>query len=72
VNTGSVGRPKDGDWRAGYTLVSFDQQAVAIELVRVEYDLDRAVQGLLSSDLPDDFAEYLQTGGKSVSAGKEA
>jgi predicted phosphodiesterase len=72
VNTGSVGRPKDGDWRAGYTLVSFDDQAVAVEHIRVEYDIERAMQAILSSELPDDFAEYLQTGGKSVSAGTEA
>jgi predicted phosphodiesterase len=72
VNTGSVGRPKDGDRRAGYTLVTFDQQTVAVEHVRVEYDLDRAVQGIRSSELPDEFAEYLQTGGKPVSAGKGA
>ena len=67
VNTGSVGRPKDGDWRAGYALVSFDQRTVAVEHIRVEYDVDRAVQAILSGELPDDFAEYLQTGGKPVS-----
>ena len=72
VNTGSLGRPKDGDWRAGYTLVSFEDVAVAVEHVRVEYDVERAMKGILSSDLPDDFAKYLQTGGKPVSAGKEA
>lgn len=72
VNTGSVGRPKDGDWRAAYTLVSFDDQAVAVEHIRVEYDIERSMQAILSSDLPDDFAEYLQTGGKPVSAGTEA
>jgi predicted phosphodiesterase len=25
VNTGSVGRPKDGDWRAGYVLLTVDE-----------------------------------------------
>jgi predicted phosphodiesterase len=72
VNTGSAGRPKDGDWRAGYTLVRFDDQAVAVEQIRVEYDVERAMQAIRSSELPDDFAEYLQTGGKPVSARTEA
>jgi hypothetical protein len=35
-----------------------------VEFVRVEYDLERAMDGIRRSDLPDDFAEYLRTGGK--------
>jgi len=65
VNTGSVGRPKDGDWRAGYVLLEVGD-ATRVELVRVGYDIDAAVRGILSSDLPHDFAEYLRTGGKPV------
>jgi diadenosine tetraphosphatase ApaH/serine/threonine PP2A family protein phosphatase len=67
VNTGSVGRPKDGDWRAGYVLVDMGATPVGVEFVRVEYDLDRAVRGILESDLPPDFAEYLRTGGRPQS-----
>jgi predicted phosphodiesterase len=68
VNTGSVGRPKDGDWRAGYVVLSVDGARVDAELVRVEYDLERAMDGIRRSDLPDDFAEYLRTGGKPAAA----
>lgn len=63
LNTGSVGRPKDGDWRAGYVLVEMDGEAVDVEFARVEYDLDRATAAIRDSELPDDFAEYLATGG---------
>ena len=63
VNAGSVGRPKDGDWRAGYVLLDAGGDAVTVELVRVEYDIDEAMRGIRASDLPDDFAEYLRTGG---------
>ena len=35
-----------------------------MEFVRVEYDLERAMEGIRTRDLPDDFAEYLRTGGK--------
>jgi predicted phosphodiesterase len=63
ANTGSVGRPKDGDWRAGYALVTIDGEGASVEFVRVEYDLERAMAGIRASDLPDDFAEYLRTGG---------
>lgn len=63
VNTGSVGRPKDGDWRAGYAVVSMDGHDVDVAFVRVEYDLARATAAIRESALPDDFAEYLETGG---------
>jgi predicted phosphodiesterase len=63
VNTGSVGRPKDGDWRAGYVVLDVGGDAVSVELVRVEYDVERAMGGIRESDLPDDFADYLRTGG---------
>jgi predicted phosphodiesterase len=64
VNTGSVGRPKDGDWRAGYTLLTMEGADVSVEFVRVEYDVERAMAGIRASGLPDDFAEYLRTGGR--------
>jgi diadenosine tetraphosphatase ApaH/serine/threonine PP2A family protein phosphatase len=63
LNTGSVGRPKDGDWRAGYVLLEVARGRVSVEFRRVEYDLDEAVRGIRASDLPDDFAEFLRTGG---------
>jgi len=62
VNTGSVGRPKDGDWRAGFVLLDIDT-VPRVELVRVEYDIDEAMRGIRESELPTDFAEYLRTGG---------
>jgi predicted phosphodiesterase len=65
VNTGSVGRPKDGDWRAGYAVLELGEGPVSVEFIRVEYDLERAMRGIRESDLPDDFAEYLRTGGRS-------
>ena len=63
VNTGSVGRPKDGDWRAGYVVVEVDGEDVSVEFVRVEYDLERTAAAIRESELPDEFAEYLETGG---------
>ena len=68
VNTGSVGRPKDGDWRAGYVLLEAGPGPVHAEVVRVAYDVDRAARGILESELPDAFADYLRTGGRPASA----
>jgi predicted phosphodiesterase len=68
VNTGSVGRPKDGDWRAGYVLLEVGGDTSTVEFIRVEYDVERAMGGIRESDLPDDFADHLRTGGK-ITAG---
>lgn len=62
MNTGSVGRPKDRDWRAGYSIVAFGS-SVEVHHARCEYDIDRTMAGIRSSDLPDFFADYLRTGG---------
>lgn len=64
VNTGSVGRPKDGDPRAGYVSLELGRADVAVRIVRVEYDIERAVSAILDSTLPHDLAEFLRTGGK--------
>ena len=71
VNTGSVGRPKDGDWRAGYVVLDVDKSAVQVEFIRVAYDVDATVRAIRASDLPDDFADYLRAGGKLAPAASE-
>jgi predicted phosphodiesterase len=64
VNTGSVGRPKDGDARAGYVLVTVQSTHVDTEMIRVDYDVARAVAAIRESELPNEFADYLATGGR--------
>jgi predicted phosphodiesterase len=66
INAGSVGRPKDGDWRAGYVLVDIGEGRVRVEFVRVGYDVERAVRGIYDSELPDALAEYLRRGGAAA------
>ena len=68
INTGSVGRPKDGDWRAGYVLLTVGDGPVQVEFIRVEYDIERAVAGVRAAGLPDDFVEFLRTGGKPAAS----
>lgn len=63
VNTGSVGRPQDGDWRAGYCVLTIDESSVRPEQIRVDYDVETACARLLATGLPEYFAEYLRTGG---------
>jgi predicted phosphodiesterase len=65
VNTGSVGRPKDGDWRVVYVVLDVSESGVNVEFRRVAYDVECAATSILASTLPSEFAEYLRSGGKS-------
>lgn len=64
VNAGSVGRPKDGDPRTGYVQIRISTKDVEVEFVRIPYDVQAAMRGILDSTLPDEFAEFLRTGGR--------
>ena len=64
INTGSVGRPKDGDWRAGYVLLSASENRIIAEIVRVEYDVEQAAREVAEAGLPEEFAEFLRSGGQ--------
>ncbi len=63
INTGSVGRPKDGDWRAGYVRLELGRADARVEFVRVAYDVEAAARGVIEAGLPEEFAEFLRTGG---------
>lgn len=72
VNTGSVGRPRDGDWRAGYVVLEVERGATTIDFVRVVYDLEGAERGIRENDLPHEFADYLHTGGQPSGSSQSA
>jgi diadenosine tetraphosphatase ApaH/serine/threonine PP2A family protein phosphatase len=69
VNTGSVGRPKDGDWRAGYVRLDLGAGEPAVEVVRVAYDVDATIAGVRAAGLPEEFADFLRTGGRPSAGG---
>ena len=60
INCGSVGQPRDGDWRAAYVLYSPEHQTV--ELRRVEYDIATAQAKILEAGLPKRLADRLALG----------
>lgn len=64
INTGSVGKPKDGDPRAGYVLLRLGRRN-RVEFRRIEYDVDAAAQAIRDSSLPGEFALDLESGGRT-------
>jgi putative phosphoesterase len=62
INTGSVGRPDDGDPRACYALLELAPGQLAVEHRRLEYDVARAVEEIRTRGLPAEFAQMLIQG----------
>ncbi|TCZ72797.1 metallophosphoesterase family protein [Flaviaesturariibacter aridisoli] len=63
VNTGSVGKPKDGDPRGCFVLLTIDRTStVQVEFIRFEYDVEKAAQAIEESPLPGAYAEKLRKG----------
>jgi diadenosine tetraphosphatase ApaH/serine/threonine PP2A family protein phosphatase len=60
VNAGSVGQPRDGEWRAAYCVYHID--SAVIELRRVKYDLVTAQKKIIEAGLPRLLAERLAIG----------
>jgi putative phosphoesterase len=67
VNTGSVGKPKDGDPRGCYVLATlnensspFESNSIQFEFRRFEYDIEEAAKMLEESLLPSELAEQLR------------
>lgn len=60
INAGSVGQPRDGDWRAAYCIYHVDKNVV--EQRRVKYDLATAQDKIIKAGLPRLLAERLKLG----------
>lgn len=67
INLGSIGKPKDGDPRGCYVLVTihetsskFDQHSIEVEFRRVAYDVETAARAVEESVLPNAYADMLR------------
>ncbi len=60
INPGSVGQPRDGDWRAGFAL--FDTERRIITFCRVPYDVRSAQDKIFGANLPARLATRLAAG----------
>jgi diadenosine tetraphosphatase ApaH/serine/threonine PP2A family protein phosphatase len=60
INIGSVGQPRDGNWRAAYAIYDLPSKLVTIR--RVDYDIATTRDKILASGLPPGLAERLSEG----------
>lgn len=69
INIGSVGKPKDGNPQGCYALLTIDENssitnkdAVKVEFIRVDYDVEKAAKAVEESPLPNVYAHMLRKG----------
>lgn len=60
INVGSVGQPRDRDWRASYGIYDTDLNVVSIK--KIPYDLQGAQQAIWEAGLPGELADRLAVG----------
>jgi predicted phosphodiesterase len=62
VNCGSVGKPKDGDPRGAFAILTPSADGVDVTIQRVAYDADAVAAQVRSAGLPAAFADKLVVG----------
>jgi len=60
VNPGSVGQPRDGDWRAGFAV--YDSDVRLVSFCRAPYNVKAAQDRILAANLPQRLATRLAAG----------
>jgi len=62
INTGSVGRPNDGDPRACYAIMQLKEKFFQLRHYRIEYDVEKAANAVREKGLPEVFAQMFTQG----------
>ena len=69
INIGSVGKPKDGNPQGCYVLLTINadssitnKDAVQVEFIRFDYDVEKAAKAVEDSSLPNEYADMLRKG----------
>ena len=69
INIGSVGKPKDENPQGCYVLLTLDEkssiqnkEAVQVEFIRFDYDVEKAAKAVEESPLPNAYAHMLRKG----------
>lgn len=69
INIGSVGKPKDNNPKGCYVILSItehssvaNKDAVQVEFIRLDYDVEKAAKAVEESPLPNGYADMLRKG----------
>ena len=59
INVGSVGQPRDGDWRASYVV--YDHPKRLLKFRRLEYPMEVTQKKIIDAGLPEKLANRLES-----------
>ncbi|HEY5596463.1 MAG TPA: metallophosphoesterase family protein [Candidatus Bipolaricaulota bacterium] len=62
INPGSVGQPRDGNWRAAFAVYERGGAGEQVTFQRVEYDVERTCQAMRAANLPTPLYNRLRLG----------
>jgi predicted phosphodiesterase len=60
INPGSIGQPRDGDWRAGFAILDMDKHEV--EYYRAPYEVTKTQAKMREAGLPEPLYRRLEVG----------
>lgn len=60
INVGSVGQPRDGNWKAAYTVYDVENRTATVR--RLEYDIKKTQKKIIDAGLPEMLANRLTLG----------
>ncbi|WP_293904606.1 metallophosphoesterase family protein [Sphingobacterium sp. UBA5670] len=59
VNCGSVGRSKEKDRKATYSIITLSKEGMEAQIVKVDYPITEVAKAIYSSDIPDFYGDFL-------------
>lgn len=59
MNVGSVGRSKEADRKATYGIITFRDEEILPEIVKVDYNINAVADAIYKSEIPDFYADFL-------------
>ncbi len=69
INIGSVGKPKENNPKGCYVMLTIkadssitNKDAVHVEFIRFDYDIEKAAKAIEDSSLPNEYADMLRKG----------
>lgn len=69
INTGSVGKPKDGNPQGNFVLLEIDEnsrvqntESIKVSFIKFDYDIEKAAKAIEDSPLPNEYADMLRRG----------
>ncbi|MDH6208931.1 putative phosphoesterase [Chryseobacterium sp. BIGb0186] len=66
INSGSVGRSREENRLASYVILTLDEEKITPEIIQLDYPLEKVVQEIEKSEIPNYYATFLRNEKLSV------